>query len=369
MQVKKYVFIFILCILSLVLKAQVTGGQFAFEYLGLANSPHISALGGISIADPENDIAFAIQNPAMMRAGLHNQLNLDYNAYYSGIGITNLQYGYHVAQINTSFFFAMQYLSYGDITQTDNTGNGTGIIHPADFSSTIGASKSYGEHWRYGADIKFAHSSLTSLYSASAVLTDVGINYYDTSSKWDFGATAKNMGVMVKNYTSGNSEPVPFDLQFGVSKQLKHVPLKLFMTIHHLYEWEIRYADPSMISPTNVLGTTDTTTNKANYFGDKLFRHFIFGAELSLAHRLTLTASYNDLQRRELALETQPGLAGFAFGVGLHLNLFDVHYARTYYHITGAYNEIGFNMALNKLFGLGPFGDKIKWNESYPNWE
>src|SRR5436305_10832703 len=93
--------------------AQVTGGQYSFEYLRLSNSPHVSALGGISVANPANDISFALQNPAMMRPAMHNELELNDNIYYAGINILNLQYGYHVPSVNTSFFFGVQYLNYG----------------------------------------------------------------------------------------------------------------------------------------------------------------------------------------------------------------------------------------------------------------
>jgi hypothetical protein len=350
------------------LRAQVTGGQFAFEYLRLSNSPHVSAMGGISIANPDNDIAFTGQNPAMMRPGLHNQLDLDYNDYYAGIRVLNLQYGYYVPKVATAFFMGVQYLNYGSIQQTDNVGNTYGDFTPVDYAVTLGGARSYGEHWRYGADLKFAHSFLLTS-TATALLADVGVNYYDSTLGLDFGATAKNMGTMIKEYTAGNSEPLPFDLQLGASKTLKHVPLKLFVTLHHLYEWDIRYNNPSEISPTNVLGTPDTSTSKASYFGDKLFRHFIFGAELNIAKKLAFTVSYNDLQRRELALSSQPGLAGFAFGLGLHLQTLDLHYARTYYHIAGPYNEFGMTLPLNRLFGLGATGEKIRWNKEYEDWE
>lgn len=46
-----------------------------------------------------------------------------------------------------------------------------------------------------------------------------------------------------------------------------------------------------------------------------------------------------------------------------------IHYGRSYYHIAGAYNEIGFTMMLNKLVGLGKTGEKIGWNDQYPDWE
>ena len=344
--------------------AQVNGGQFAFEYLRMSNAPHVSALGGISVADPENDIAFAIQNPAMMRPGLHNELSLNYNSFYGGIGIMNLAYGYYHPKIQTAFFLGVQYLNYGTFTQTDQHGSQYGDFHANDYAITLGASRTYQNHWRYGADIKWAHSDLYN-YTASAALVDIGINYYDTVNMIDIGAVAKNMGGMVKRYNPANvAEPLPFDLQLGISKRFKHVPLRVFATLHHLYEWDVRYDNPVDDVTTSILGTTDSGATKGNHFADKLFRHFIFGAELTLGSKLTLTGSYNYMLRKELALTTQPGIAGFAFGVSLNLTKFQIHYARTYYHIAGAYNEIGITMNLNKIVG-----GKKNWAAQYADWQ
>jgi hypothetical protein len=177
------------------------------------------------------------------------------------------------------------------------------------------------------------------------------------------------MGVMIKKYTAGNSEPIPFDLQLGISKRFKHLPLRLFATLHHLYEWDIRYDNPADLTGVNALGQSDTISDKGAHFGDKLFRHFIFGGEVSFGKHVLITVSYNDLHRRELVLATKPGVAGFAFGIGLNLNKFQVHYGRTYYSIVGPYNELGITMALNKLMGLGQTGEKWHWNEEYPDWE
>jgi hypothetical protein len=369
MQLRKYAALAALLVLHTYGRAQVVGGQYAFEYLRLSNSPHVTALGGLNVSNPDNDISFALQNPALMRPGMHNELALDYNSYYGGIGVMNLQYGYNVEKIKTAFAFGVQYLNYGTFTQTDNIGNIYGDFKANDYAISLGASRQYLDHWRYGATIKYASSTLYDK-SATAAVADVGINYYDTSSLIDFGVTAKNMGVMIKKYNNDvPTEPLPFDLQLGLSKQFKHLPLRLFVTAHHLYEWDIRYDDPNAINETTII-TNDTSTKKTSaHFGDKLFRHFIFGAELSIAKRLVLTASYNDLHRSELAISGKTGIAGFAFGAGLYLNKFQVHYARSYYSLVGAYNEISITMALNKLFGIGTLGEHIHWSEVYPDWD
>lgn len=349
--------------------AQVNGGQRAMEYLRLPNGPHVSALGGISVANPDKDIAFTLQNPSLMRPGLHNNLGLNYNFFYSGISHANLQYGYHVPEVNTSFVLGVQYLDYGSFTQTDNLGNQMGDFKANDYAITLGASRQYREKWRYGAALKFAQSSLYDK-SASATLADVGITYMDTASLITIGAVAKNMGVMLKKYNNNNpAEPLPFDLQIGISKRFKYVPLRLMATLHHLYEWDIRYDNPDDQQNNNLFGNEDSTAKEKTYFTDKLFRHFIFGAEILIGKRILVSASYNHLRRSELLIQDKTGLAGFAFGVGIELNKFQIHYAQSYYHIAGPYNELGINFSLNKLFGLGKFGNKVHWEATYPDWE
>ncbi|HEY1030203.1 MAG TPA: type IX secretion system protein PorQ [Flavipsychrobacter sp.] len=367
MQLTKWSGLLLLSIFFYQSQAQVIGGNYAMEYLRLPNSPHISALGGMHVASSDQDISFAGQNPALMRPTLHNQLGLNYNIYYSGVGIANLLYGYHLPKINTSFALGVQYINYGKFTQTDNIGNEYGEFRATDYAISLTASRQYREKWRYGATLKYAGSKLYDK-SAMGVMADVGVSYYDTASMWHIGIVAKNIGYMVKKYNPSNpAEPLPFDVQIGISKQFKHLPLRLFTTIHHLYEWDVRYDNPAD-AEVNLFGGQDSSTKKNSHFTDKLFRHFIFGAEITLAKRLTITGAYNHLRRSEMAIKDKSGLAGFSFGAGLYLNKFQVHYARSYYHLAGAYNEIGINMQLNKLFGIGKFGDKVNWSDTYQGW-
>lgn len=365
----KWSSLLLLCLYSQVSDAQVVGGLHAFEFLRMPTAPHISALGGINVANPEDDIAFTMQNPSLMRPGLHNQLGLNYNAYYAGIKVMNLQYGYHVENIKTSFALGIQYLNYGDFLQTDNIGNQNGTYSARDYAISLAAARQYKEHWRYGATLKFAQSTLSNNASATGILADVGVTYYDTASLWNLGIVAKNMGFMAEKYTAGNtSEPMPFDLQIGISKRFKHLPLRLMATIHHLYEWDIRYNNPADAEGSNLFGQEENT-DEESHFADKLFRHFIFGAEITLGKRVMVSAAYNHLRRSELVIKDKTGMAGFSFGVGVNLNKFQVHYARTFYHVAGAYNEFGLNMSLNKLFGIGKVGNEINWTKVYPDWQ
>lgn len=336
------------------------------EFLRLSNSPHISALGGIAVASQDDDISFALQNPALMRPGLHNQLGLNYNSFYAGISTANLAYGYYVPKVKTAFALGIQYLNYGTFKETDPVGNIYGDVHAVDYAVSLGASRQYKEKWRYGATLKYAHSQLADK-SAGAVLADVGVVHFDTASLWMIGIVAKNIGFSFKDYTQGNKEPLPFDLQLGISKQMRNIPLRLMMNVHHLYEWDIRYDNPAD-QQTSFLNAADSNTKEKSHFGDKLFRHFNFAAELTFFKRVTATVGYSHLRRSELALTEKKATAGFSFGASVDLNKFKVYYARSYYSIAGAYNEFGLNLQLNQLTGIGSLTEKWHWRSEYPNW-
>jgi hypothetical protein len=353
-----------LLLLSASLSAQVTGGQHAFEFLRLPQSPHISALGGANVANLTPDVSLGLQNPALMRPALHNELSLSYNNYYADVTIANLAYGYHVEKLNTSFIFGIQYINYGSFDATDNIGNVIGNFRATDFVASFGASSTYGERWRYGGAVKLAYSSMAGNVAAG-LLADVGITYTDTANLIVAGATAKNMGFMLQKYAGSGTEPMPFDLQLGISKRFAHLPLRVMATVHHLYEWDIRYNNPADIESSNLLAAPDSSESSKSYFADKLFRHIILAAELTLGKRITLGLAYNHLHRGEMSVKDKPGLAGFSFGAGINLNKFQIHYARTYYHIAGAYNEFGLNMSLGKLIGIGKATDSWRWNAAY----
>lgn len=364
---KKTLSIACLLCLSCRLSAQVAGGQRAMEFLRLSSAPHVSALGGINVSNADRDMAFVAQNPSLMRPGLHNRLALNYNAYYSGISVANLQYGYHLPKQETSVFLGVQYLNYGSFALTDNMGNVNGEFRANDYAVTVGASRQYLEKWRYGASLKYAQSTLHDK-NAYAALADVGITYADTASLITIGAVAKNMGFMLKKYSAANpAEPLPFDLQIGITKRFKYVPLRLIGTVHHLYQWDVRYDNPAD-AQVNQFAATDTNAQQKSYFADKLFRHFIFGAEIIIGKRLVVSASYNHMRRAEMLVKDKPGIAGFAYGLSLDLNKFRVNFAQSHYHIAGPYTEFGLGFALNKLVGIGKAGNKIHWGDTYPDW-
>jgi hypothetical protein len=344
--------------------AQVIGGSRVFEFLRLSASPHISALGGMVVANPSPDLMMGYGNPALLRPEFHSTLGLNHNIYYAGSQFSNFLYAHHVDEWNTTLGVGVQFLNYGKFTYTDGLGNIYGEGQASDYAIHLIASKSYKERWRYGAAIKFAQAQYTNGKS-SALAADIGVVYADTNNKWYVGGAFKNAGYQIKRFDpSIDRQPLPFDLQIGVTKKFKKAPFSIMVLAHHLYTWDIRYDNPTDANNTSLL-FGDENKKEKNYFADKLFRHFVFAADVQLGKRLELSVGYNHLRRSELALDEKKGASGFSFGAGLYLNKFVIHYARSYYHIVGPFNEIGINIKLNQLIGLGNMGGKINWSEKY----
>lgn len=348
--------------------AQIVGGKRAFEFLNLSNSAHVTALGGLAPAQPTQDVTLAWQNPAFYRPGLHNQLAFNYNMYYADIKVANFNYAYHSPKLNTTFGGGVQQVNYGTFSAFDERETYLGEVRASDMVIHLSASRSYFDRWRLGATLKYAHSVLAER-NAGAILGDIGLSYVDTTNKVTVGLVARNIGFMTQKYNPMlPAEPLPFDINIGLTKELQHLPLKVFVVLHHLYQWDIRYNNPAD-KKKNVFLNDSTASDDKSYFVDKLFRHVNLGAELTLGKRLSLTLAYNHLRRAELATFETKGMAGFSMGAGLYLNKLQLHFGRSIMATAGAYNEFGLNIYLDRFIrGKAQDVRTNSWSQNYPNW-
>lgn len=361
----KKIFLVLTFLIPSIVQAQVVGGENSFEFLRLSQSPHITALGGVNVSSPSRDVMMGLANPALLRPEFHTSLGLNYNLYYAGTRISNLMYAYHAPSVKTTFAFGLSYINYGSMQLTDNLGNVTGTKPTADYSMQLSASRSYLEKWRYGASLKYASSNLIDKKS-SALLADIGVVFADTNSQWYAGFAIKNAGITLKKYDPSIPQSLPLDLQIGITKKFKKAPFSIMVLAHHLTKWDIRYDNPADAQDNLLLLSNDTQTEKTKtYFADKLFRHFVFAMDINLGKRLEISAGYNHLRRSELSISDKKGMSGFSFGGGFYLNKFVIHYAQSFYHLAGAHHEMGLNMRLNDLFGIGKMGNKINWSEQF----
>ncbi|MET7001035.1 type IX secretion system protein PorQ [Chitinophaga defluvii] len=350
MHIKHYLLtgcLFLLCTISAT--GQVLGGKHVFSFLDLPPAAQVTALGSVNVAQQNNDLSLTALNPALLRENMDMHLQVNYAAYFAGVKYGHGMIGYHASGLNTTFAASMQYVNYGQVTHTDAAGNILGTFTPRDFTVQVSASRRYLEKWYYGMTMKFVHSRYQQ-YVSSGIGADVGIAYQDTARLMQIAVVAKNMGVQLRTYAYQEQEPLPFDLQVGISQRLRHVPLQLSATIHHIYQFDVRYADPAWDN-----GAIINTANSAegNNTFDKLFRHFVLAAQMEVGKYVELTASYNHLRRQELALDRQKGLSGFSAGIGVVTKKLQLRYARSWYQQATAFNQLGINIPLRE-WGIVP---------------
>jgi hypothetical protein len=349
-------FFILLVFVSPLTEGQTLGGSAVFSFLNLPNTPQLTGLGGVNVSQVSQDVGMAFYNPALLDKGMHAQLNAVFNNFYAGITAYHLSAAYHSEPLHTNFLWGVQYLNYGDIDQTDAGGALLGSFRPTDWTTQFSASRRYLQHWTYGMSLRFISSNYGQ-YRSSGLAADVGVLYHDSAQLFSASVLAKNMGWQLKSY-GGAAEDLPFDLVAGVTQRLAHAPFGFSITADHLHQFDIRYNDTLF----NSAGQPESGNSNGQFTFDKLFRHIVIATQVYVGDHLEFTVGYNHLRRQELNIgQAGNGLNGFSLEAGALFSKLQIRYARAYYQNNTAYNQFGLNLSLNKYFGLGKFGQRIRW--------
>lgn len=337
--------IFLLTIISL--SAQ-TGGNNTYEFLNLPNGSRIAALGGYNVSHYDNDVNFVLSNPGLLRSEMHNRVSINYINYLSDINFGYVSYAYDIEKIGT-FAAGMQDINYGTFLHANETGEILGEFIPSEYSFNLAYANTLSPKIHYGVNLKMIYSSFFTHYSTGLAI-DAGIAYVDTASLLSVGLVIKNTGFQLKPYTPGNREPLPFDIQVGITKKLPHAPFRFSLTAIDLVNWDLRYT--SVFSNTYQLDESDKKNffNKMGNVGDELIRHFVIGLEIVPHPNFYIALGYNYRRRAELAMQTAPKLVGMSIGFGLHLSKFNISYGLASYHLAGSSNHFTLGINLDAFY-------------------
>ena len=315
---KKVSIIFIASVLLASAAQAQIGGRTVYNFLRNAQSWRITALGEINVTTIDYDPTTQLSNPASLNPLMHRQLSVSTVVYPGGINYGNACYVHDFAKKGT-YGFGVQYMTYGSIPETDNSGNIIkDKINANDLNIYAGGSYRFGKIFSVGANAKFIGSFYGS-YKSYGLAADLGMSVNDTAHGIVASIVAKNIGVQLTPYTfgSGSREPLPFDLQAGFSVKFKGFPVRFHLTFHDLQRWNLRYYNPA--DQQTSLFTDTTQTKKNSGAGDEFFRHFIAGVELNIKKVVYIDVSYNHERRQEIVQSTRRSIAGFSAGIGVHV--------------------------------------------------
>ena len=327
------------------------GGLGTYKLLYSINSARIAGLGGDFLAVKDDDITLALPNPSLLSPAMNNNLGLTFSNF-AGMGYGYVMYSRTFNNIG-SFAGTMQFINYGQMTRADEAGVTSGTFTANDFALTIGWGRQLSPRFSIGANAKLIYSAYD-VYHSLGIAVDAAGTYSSKDNLFIASLLLRNIGSELIPYVPGDYQPIPFQIQVGLSQGLTHIPLRFSLLFNHLERWDLTYFDPN--APGNqkdpITGQVKSKSG-INKFADNLMRHIVFGGELTIAKVLALRVGYNYETRQELQPPDRPGIGGISFGFGLHVKMFTIGYTRETY-MAGPINPNYFTVAVN----LGEFTKK-----------
>ena len=301
------------CVLSAPLSLVAQGGGDTFySFLNIPTSTLAYGLGGMNISQIDDDINAADRNPGLLGPEMGMQAGFNYMHYIGESNFAGVKFGREAGD-HAAWAAGVQYMGYGSIKGADINGVLTGDFSPKDMIVSATYARDINDRWRGGATLKYIYSSYDS-YSAMALATDLGVNYYDPESDFSFSVVAANLGGQIKRFHE-RYERLPADLRVGVSKGLSSVPLILSVTLTDLCKWHLPYWE-------NGDGTADPVLK--DKFTSNLFRHLIFGADFRPSDNFHIGLGYNYRTRTDMSTYKRSFLSGFSMGMGLAVRSFSL---------------------------------------------
>lgn len=340
-----------LCLLTLLTLSVYSqpGGKYAYSFLDLPASPRISAMGNQFLPVSDGDLNLAFGCPSLISAEMDYKIALNFVDFYAGITGGNVAFSRTYSKLG-SYVAGMHFMNYGKFRRTDALGNELGSFTAGDYAFYLGWGRALSEKTRLGSNLKMIYSDYDT-YNSFGIAVDVAASWSEPKKGLVFTAQARNIGLQVKPYREDNREPLPFQLQAGLSKKLENAPFRFVFMLNHLQKWDITWEDP--LNPTltvDPLTSEPLPEKKLSKFADKAARHLVAGAEFVPSKNFHATLAYNYQRRKDLQVATKTGLTGFSWGFGFRIKKMTFDFARANYHLSGAPNHIGitYNLKLSE---------------------
>ena len=311
----------------------------AYNFLNVSTSSRIYGLGGVNITLVDDDVFNAEQNPALLGNEMSGQIGLSYMRYLGSSNFASAVYT-HSAGTRGAWSAAIKYYGYGSITEADESGAILGSISPLDVAFSGSYSHDITDRLRGGISLKFMYSAYAE-YSALALATDLGINYYDPEHDLSLSVVASNLGGQLKKFND-TADRLPIDVRLGWSQTFGSFPIRFSVTAWNLCKWKLPYYETGD-------GTSGNKFEIKESFASNLFRHLIFSADLVASRNWYLGIGYNYKTRTDMATYHRSFLSGWSLAAGINVKAFKVGLAFAQPHTGATTFMLNLNCSLQDL--------------------
>lgn len=314
-------------------------GSTAYNFLNVTSSARIYGLGGVNISLVDDDINTIDQNPALLGSEMGGMLALNYMHYLGGSNFAGVRYG-HGAGERGAWAATLQYFGYGSMKEALPDGSIVGTFSPKDVAFGSTYSHDITDRLRGGIALKALYSGYAD-YTAFALSTDLGINYYDSDRDLSLSVVLANLGGQVKRFNE-SYDRLPFDVRLGWSQSFGNFPIRFSVTAWNLTKWHLPFTETGDGSSTSQPKVKDTFTSN-------LFRHLVFGADLVSNPNYYISLGYNYKTRTDMSTYSRSFLSGFSLGAGLKVKSFAVSLAFAQPHSGGTTFMLNLSYNFNDL--------------------
>jgi len=317
------------------------GGNATYQFLNLMSSPRQAALGGKIITNVDYDVTQGLYNPATINVDMDNQLALNYANHLGDIRYGTAAYAYTVDRRTQTFHAGVTYINYGSFDGYDENGNSTGTFTGNEAALSLGYALQIGFTDFYaGVNLKLISSKLEQ-YSSFGGALDFGLIYINEYLDFNAALVVRNIGTQFTTY-AGLREPLPFEIDLGLSQTLQFVPLRWHLTFENLQQWPIATPNPARAT-TDLNG--NQTQEKVGFFSN-LMRHTLIGFELFPDKGFNLRLGYSFRRAEELRIIDQRNFSGLSFGIGMKFNKLRFSYTHSRYSLAANTSFLGMQISL-----------------------
>jgi len=305
----------------------------AYSYLDIPSSTYIYGLGGINISTISDEVNLIDQNPSLLGPEFGRQIGLNYMRYIAGSNFAGVKYSSPAGE-HGAWAAGVQYYGYGKMDMTDVEGSVTGSFSPKDINFSGTYSHDITDRLRGGVSLKLLYSSYDD-YTAFAVATDLGINYFNPESDLSLSAVVTNLGGQIKRFEN-RYDRLPVDVRLGWTQSFGSFPVRFSITAWNLTKWELPYYET---------GNGSEDVKIKNSFGSNLMRHLVFAADFIPSETFHIGIGYNYKTRTDMSTYSRSFLSGLSVGAGLKVKSFGIGVALSQPH-NGA-TTFMFNLSTN----------------------
>ncbi len=315
------------------------GGNSTYQFLNVPVSSRVGAMGGSALSIRDDDPNLTLNNPSLLTQPMSSSVTLTYLNYFADINYGYVSYIHDFKKWGT-FSGGVNYIDYGKFLETDAGGNEFGNFTAGEYAFVLGWGKSIDSLFSIGANLKPIYSNLYEYHSFGLAM-DLAATYYNPKSNIGASVVVRNIGSQLTTYVEGaEREPIPFEIQAGVSKKLKYVPIRLSIDLVQLQNWNLAYNDSTYLTNTNKKLTDEEKAERnQTSIWSEAFRHVVVGTEIIPSKSFSVRFGLNIKRRAELGLDDRAGLAGLSWGLGFRIKKFYFSYGSARYHLAGSSNH------------------------------